>query len=107
MNPKPTLRPSVGGKSGRPPAQSEGDQPCGEKMVRKRVFELAASFATGVKAGNIESSNGKDNVTPTPRRNVRRAICFLVINTLVWPPLPLLRSTVHSPSGVERWLHPP
>jgi hypothetical protein len=36
-------------------------------------------------AGIIESSNGKANVVPTPRKNVRRGIAFLKIIMTVVP----------------------
>src|SRR5215831_3695804 len=87
MKPSPTLRPSVGGMSGRPSAQYVGAHPCGEKIAKKRVFGAIAALARGVIAGTMESSSGNANVVPTPRRNVRRGIAFLVSNTLVGPPL--------------------
>ena len=49
-------------------------------MPTKRLAGLAAVLLSGVCAGTIESSSGKANVTPAPRRNVRRGTCFLVMN---------------------------
>src|SRR5579864_2645239 len=60
--------------------QYPGAAPCGCQMPTKRLTGLAAVLRKGVWAGTIESSSGKANVTPTPRKNVRRAICFFVIN---------------------------
>jgi hypothetical protein len=40
----------------------------------------AAVFRNGVCAGIIESSNGSARVTPAPRNNARREMCFLVMN---------------------------
>src|SRR5437867_4611627 len=61
-------------------------------MPTKRRTEpgFAAVWRRGVWAGSIDSRSGKPNVTPQPRRNVRRAICFLVINIylasgIFWP----------------------
>ena len=47
----------------------------------KRVFGVAAVLPSGVCAGIIESSNGRASVTPAPRMNVRRDMCFLVMNS--------------------------
>src|SRR5215813_4599061 len=61
--------------------QCPGSQPCGLKMPTNRgTFAAASALAEGTKAGNIESSNGSANVTPAPRRNVRREMCFFVMN---------------------------
>ena len=49
-------------------------------MPTKRFTGAAAVTRSGVSAGTIDSSNGKANVTPAPRRNVRRGMCFFVIN---------------------------
>jgi hypothetical protein len=49
-------------------------------MPTNRLAGLAAVLLKGVCAGTIESSSGKANVTPTPRKNVRRGTCFLVMN---------------------------
>src|SRR5438128_2291793 len=51
-------------------------------MPTKRRTEpgFAAVWRKGVCAGSIDSRSGKPNVTPQPRRNVRRGICFLVMN---------------------------
>ena len=49
-------------------------------MPVNRVTGLAAVFARGVCAGNIASSSGNASVTPAPRKNARRAICFLEMN---------------------------
>ena len=40
----------------------------------------AAVRRSGVSAGTIDSSSGKASVTPAPRRNVRRGMCFFVMN---------------------------
>src|SRR5579872_6163186 len=49
-------------------------------MPTKRLAGAAAVLLKGVCAGTIESSSGNANVTPTPRKNVRRGTCFLVMN---------------------------
>src|SRR2546426_10244839 len=65
-------------------AQCPGSQPCGLKMPTKRgVFAVACAFTDGTSAGYIDSSNGNAKVTPAPRRNVRRGICFFVMNMVV------------------------
>ena len=52
-------------------------------MPQKRLFGSAAVLTSGVLAGTIESSSGSASVTPTPRRNVRRGRCFLVMNDML------------------------
>src|SRR5215510_15026535 len=47
---------------------------------RLTEFGPAAVWRWGVCAGSIDSRNGKATVTPTPWRNVRRGMCFLVMN---------------------------
>src|SRR5437773_5778793 len=47
---------------------------------RRTAPGFAAVWRKGVCAGSIDSRSGKPNVTPQPRRNVRRGICFLVMN---------------------------
>src|SRR5947209_4947185 len=97
MKPSPTLRPSVGGTSGRPSAHQVGDHPWGEKIAAKRVFGIAPDLLSGVCAGSIESSSGKASETPAPCRKVRLGRCFLEMN-IVMPFLLQLRalSTVFS-----------
>src|SRR5262245_5673170 len=72
------------GSSSRTPsfiAQCPGSQPCGLKMpTNLGIFVAAWALAEGTKAGNIESSNGSANVTPAPRRKVRRERCFFAMN---------------------------
>src|SRR3989442_873699 len=51
-------------------------------MQARRVFGDAAVFDNGVCAGTMESSSGNASDALTPRRTVRREICFLVINML-------------------------
>src|SRR5579863_6266326 len=72
------------GSPGPPPSgiQYPGAMPCGTKMPVKRVGN-AAALAAGVCAGIIESRNGKAKVTPAPRKNARRGMCFFVINILL------------------------
>src|SRR5690349_449053 len=52
-------------------------------MPQKRLFGLAAVLLNGVCAGTIASNSGSATVTPTPRRNVRRGMCFFVMNIAV------------------------
>ena len=54
--------------------------PCGTKMPVNRVTGFAAVFARGVCAGNMASSSGNASVIPAPRKNDRRAMCFLEMN---------------------------
>src|SRR5207247_7608827 len=62
-------------------AQCAGSQPCGLKIPTNRgVFPVASAFADGTKAGNIDSSSGSAMVAPAPCKNVRRGICFFVMN---------------------------
>src|SRR5688500_8808156 len=49
-------------------------------MPTKRFTGAAAVRRSGVSAGTIDSSSGNASVTPAPRRNVRRAMCFLATN---------------------------
>src|SRR6476659_8555341 len=61
--------------------QYPGDAPCGCHTPTKRLAGLAAVWRRGVCAGSMDSSSGNPSVTPHPRKNVRRGICFFVINT--------------------------
>ena len=45
-------------------------------MPTKRRTGAAAVSRGGVSAGTIDSSSGSASVTPAPRRNVRRGMCF-------------------------------
>jgi hypothetical protein len=47
-------------------------------MPTNRLTGAAAVRRSGVSAGTIDSSSGSASVTPAPRRNVRRAMCFFV-----------------------------
>ena len=49
-------------------------------MPTKRRTGAAAVSRVGVSAGTIDSSSGSASVTPAPRRNVRRGMCFLAMN---------------------------
>src|SRR5262245_21873937 len=53
-------------------------------MPRKRLNEPGAAsvLASGVCAGSMDSRNGRARVVPTPRRNVRRGMCFFVMNII-------------------------
>jgi hypothetical protein len=51
-------------------------------MQASRLLGFAAVFSNGVWAGTIDSSKGNDKETPTPRKSVRREMCFLVINVM-------------------------
>src|SRR5882762_7700245 len=44
---------------------------------------LAAVLASGVAAGTMDSNNGNAIVAPTPRRNVRRGMNFLVMIIMI------------------------
>src|ERR1700722_19058595 len=104
MNPSPTFRLSgfsIFTPTSRLSAQKVGDQPCGDSTAAKRVVGLVA--AASATAGIIDSRNGSANVTPAPRRNVRRGMYFRVMNIfyllLSSDPIPLhkliyLRATV-------------
>src|SRR4029079_3016681 len=63
--------------------QYPGAAPCGCQMPTNRFTGAAAVSRDGVNAGSIESSNGSASVTPAPRRNVRRGMCFLATNIVV------------------------
>src|SRR5262245_4791552 len=52
-------------------------------MPTNRFTGAAAVSRDGVNAGSIESSNGTASVTPAPRRNVRRGMCFLATNIVI------------------------
>src|SRR5579862_8022135 len=52
-------------------------------MPQKRFLGIPAVLASGVCAGTMESSRGSANVTPTPRKNVRRGRCFFVMNAVM------------------------
>src|SRR5687767_7224924 len=52
-------------------------------MPTNRFTGAAAVSRDGVNAGSIESSSGNASVTPAPRRNVRRGMCFLATNIVV------------------------
>ena len=58
--------------------------PCSRRAADRRTPDatraFAAVFASSVRAGTIASSRGSASVAPTPRRNVRRGRCFLVMN---------------------------
>src|SRR5215471_18846516 len=72
--------------------QCAGSQPCGLKMPTNRGrFTVASALANGTSAGYIDFSIGRDSATPAPRRNVRRGMCFFVINMLS----AILRFAVH------------
>src|SRR5687768_8882874 len=60
--------------------QYPGDAPCGCQIPTNRRTGAAAVNRVGVSAGTIDSSSGSASVTPAPRRNVRRAMCFLAMN---------------------------
>ena len=49
-------------------------------MPTNRRTGAAAVSRSGVSAGTIDSSSGSASVTPAPRRNVRRGMCFLATN---------------------------
>src|SRR5262245_25244787 len=59
--------------------------PCGMKHSPIFIRGLATVFANGVWAGTMDSNKGRESVTPTPRMNVRRDRCFLVMK-LIWSP---------------------
>src|SRR5262252_8596363 len=63
-------------------------------MPTKRFTGAAAVSRSGVNAGTIDSSSGSASVTPAPRRNVRRGMCFLAMNISV-----LHRLRTHSKLG--------
>src|SRR5215813_9795453 len=50
-------------------------------MPRNRLTApgAAAVLLKGVWAGSMDSRKGKAKVVPTPRRNVRRGMCFFVM----------------------------
>jgi hypothetical protein len=60
--------------------QYPGAAPCGCHTPTKRRTGLAAVWRNGVAAGTIDSSSGRATIAPAPRRNVRRGMCFFVIN---------------------------
>jgi len=41
------------------------------------------AFARGTSGAPFESSSGNANVTPMPRKTMRRSMCFLVMNTFL------------------------
>jgi len=49
-------------------------------MPTNRFGGAAAVSRSGRSAGTIDSSSGSASVTPAPRRNVRRGMCFFVMN---------------------------
>ena len=53
-------------------------------MPRNRRTDpgAAAVLLSGVWAGSMDSRKGKANVVPAPRRNVRRGMCFFVMNII-------------------------
>src|SRR5205823_9313149 len=64
----------------------------------------AAADATMPRAGTIASRNGSATVAPTPRRNVRRGMCFPVMKSKAvllacrvgpLPALPIFRCGLH------------
>src|SRR5439155_16191440 len=82
---------SVKGRSESSPgsiAQCAGSQPCGLKIpTNLGVFPVASALADGTKAGNIDSSSGSAMVAPSPCQNLRRGICFFVMNMSLLPAL--------------------
>src|SRR5207245_373942 len=65
-------------------AQCAGSQPCGLKIpTNLGIFPLASAFAEGTMAGNMDSRSGSANVTPAPRKKVRRGICFFSMNIAI------------------------
>src|SRR5262245_13538521 len=58
--------------------QYPGAAPCGCQIPTKRRAGAAAVNRSGVNAGTIDSSSGNASVTPAPRKNVRRGMCFFV-----------------------------
>src|SRR5438876_2834179 len=86
-------------------AQCAGSQPCGLKIpTNLGVFPVASALADGAKAGNIDSSSGSAMVAPAPCKNLRRGICFFVMNMSLLPalterryrlPIHLKRSALH------------
>src|SRR4026209_239934 len=52
-------------------------------MPTNRFGGAAAVSRSGRRAGTIGSSNGKAGGAPAPRRNVRRGMCFLVMNMML------------------------
>jgi len=53
-------------------------------MQLNRLFGLAAVFASGVCAGTMESSRGREIATPMPRKNVRRGRYFFEIKVMMY-----------------------
>src|SRR5438094_5887831 len=93
---------SVNGSSESSPgfiAQCAGSQPCGLKIpTNLGVFTVASALADGTKAGKIDSSSGRAMVANAPCKNVRRGICFFVMNmSLLLQMLPshVKRRTLH------------
>ena len=82
--------------------QYPGAAPCGCQMPTKRRMGAAAVDRRGVSAGTIDSSSGRASVTPAPRRNVRRCMCFLAMNIV----LALVGAAFRRPkAGESRPLH--
>jgi hypothetical protein len=53
-------------------------------MPTNRFGGAAAVSRSGRSAGTIASSSGSARVTPAPRRNVRRGMCFRVMNMILF-----------------------
>ena len=67
-------------------SQCPGAMPWGKKMPTNRFFGCpAAVWANAAFAGSIASSSGSASVTPAPRRNTLRRICFRVTNDMGSP----------------------
>src|ERR1700741_3002753 len=68
-------------------------------MPTKRRTGAAAVIRVGVSAGSIDSRRGRASVTPAPRRNVRRAMCFFETNICQPPARQLPTSNSQLPTG--------
>src|SRR4029453_260315 len=66
-------------------AQYPGRSPSGTKTAPKRRTGAAAVPASAVRAGTIESRNGKAIVAPMPRKTVRRDNDSFVMNIACLP----------------------
>ena len=73
-------------------------------MPTNRRTGAAAVSRVGVSAGTIDSSSGSASVTPAPRRNVRRGMCFLAMNIESPSRSPKCRSAIVPP--LDRRFHP-
>ena len=81
---------------------------CSMHTRRVRLAARAAAvLAKTVRAGTIASNNGKAIETPSPRKAVRRDMCFPVRNMVfilscAWGPTPMRGArdgSLHSPAG--------